>query len=88
MAWVAWAGILAWVAWVHKIGIDPNFGIGQKNGLREQLPPSPSFERLLKVPFSINIYLYTIFVKFLLYERLLIHAGSVIILTQSQTPLM
>ena len=33
-------------------------------------------------------YLYTIFVKFFLYERLLIHAGGVIILTQSQTPLM
>ena len=35
---------------------------------------------------SLN-YVYTIFVKFL-YEPLLIHAGVVIILTQSQTPLM
>ena len=33
MAWVAWIEILAWVAWVHKIGVGPNFGIGQKNGL-------------------------------------------------------
>ena len=33
-------------------------------------------------------YVYTIFVKFFLYERLLIRAGGVIILTQSQTPFM
>ena len=30
MAWVAWVEILAWVAWVHKMGMGPNFGIGQK----------------------------------------------------------
>ena len=24
---------MAWVAWIHKIGVGPNFGIGQKNGL-------------------------------------------------------
>ena len=35
MAWVAWVEILAWVAWVHKIGVSPNFGIGQKNGLSQ-----------------------------------------------------
>ena len=32
-------------------------------------------------------YVYTIFVKFL-YERILVHTGGVIILTQSRTPLM
>ena len=33
MAWVAWVEILAWLAWVHKIGVGPNFDIGQKNDL-------------------------------------------------------
>ena len=35
VAWVAWVEILALVVWVHNIGVDPNFGIGQKNGLHQ-----------------------------------------------------
>ena len=40
LAWVAWVckilawikkmTCVAWVAWVQKIGVDRNFGIGQK----------------------------------------------------------
>ena len=36
MDWVAWVKILAWVAWVHKIGVGPNFGIGQKKWLESK----------------------------------------------------
>ena len=28
MAWVGWVEILAWVAWVYKIGEDRNFDVG------------------------------------------------------------
>ena len=82
------------------VGVGRNFGVGgvgpqnwhgskfwhrSKKWHEGATAPLPQF---LKVPFSINIYVYTIFVKFLLYEHLLIHGGGVIILTQSQTPLM
>ena len=32
--WRGWRGSkLAWVVWVHKIGVGRNFGIGRNNGL-------------------------------------------------------
>ena len=34
LAWLAWPHkFFAWVGWVYKVGLRPNFGMGLKNAL-------------------------------------------------------